>query len=182
MKLTVFTLATDDEDGTSSQVFTSKAALDKALLSWVGSNAEEWAESEYADDLHEFISSKLDHLDTFSTDEQEIEFDKSDPQIVKAAWDACKSRPGAFGNLYDPIEVMTVMDGWAVEGDTSDASFWFDPQNPDDTAAIAAWCEANGLNLEQRISDLVCKSLPNRKAAYEALSGQRSAPRIPIFT
>lgn len=182
MKIKVYTLATDDDNGTTPQAFGSEVERDDALLSWVGSNRETWLASNLADDLHEYVLSRTEHLDTFSTDEQEIEVDLNALLTANEAWAFCKKPAGAFGNLYDPNEAMTIMDGWAEEGDISDGSHWFDPENPDDTAAVTAWCEKEGPDFEQQISNLVCENLPTRKAAYEALAAKRSAPRVPIFT
>ncbi|MEM8976178.1 MAG: hypothetical protein AAGD43_29270 [Pseudomonadota bacterium] len=180
MKIKVFTLATDDDNGTKARVFGTEVQRDDALLIWVGSNRETWQASKLADDLHEYIQSRTEHLDTFSTDEDEI--DLGDVLSVNAAWAFCKEQVGAFGNLYDPDEAMTIMDGWAEEGDTSDGSHWFNVDNAEDREAVTAWCEQEGPDFEQQISNLVCENMPTRKAAYDALREKRSAPQVPIFT
>ncbi|WP_171181156.1 hypothetical protein [Ruegeria sp. HKCCD8929] len=173
MKLTIYTLATDDDTGTNSQVFPNEEARDDALLSWVSSDRDEWAGSEFADNLHEFIQSKTDYMDTFSTDEQEIGIDPVQLVGIDEAWKICKAVPGAFGNLYDPDEVLTIMDGWSEAGDTSEDSNWFDPTNAEDKAAILAWCEQEGPDFEDQTSNLVCENLPNRGEAFKALAAKR---------
>lgn len=85
---------------------------------------------------------------------------------VGEAWQRCKAEPGAFGNLYDPQEILTIMDGWEDD-------FEFDPENAEDVAAITAWCEAEGSDFEDQISNLVCENLPKRKDAYAALANKR---------
>lgn len=180
MKITVFTLATDDDEGTTARVFGSEEERDDALLSWVGSNRESWQQSEYPEDLHEYVQTLSGHLDTFSTDQQEVEIVLADILSVNDAWQFCKEQEGAFGNLYDPEEAATIMDGWAVEGDTSDGSHWFATGNAEDMAAITAWCVKEGPGFEQQISNLVCESLPTRKEAYGALAAKRAEPSVPI--
>ena len=177
MKLTIYTLATDDKCGTHADVFGSQTERDDALLEWVNSNRDEWAESEFAGDLHEYVLSKTDYLDTFSTDEQEIEIDPAQLVTVNEAWTLCKDNAGAFGNLYDPEEVMTILDGWSDEDDEDTTSHRFDPDNAEDRMAILAWCEAEGPDFEDQISDLVCTNLPNRGEALAALEAKRQRER-----
>lgn len=172
MKLTLYTLATDDNSGTHADVFGTERARDDALLEWVGSNREEWSASAFAGDLHEYVLSKADYLDTFSTDEQEIEIDPARLMTVNDAWKHCKDNPGSFGNLYDPDEVMTILDGWADAGDADETSCWFDPGSAEDRMAILAWCEQEGPDFEDKISDLVCSNLPNRGEAFAALEAK----------
>ena len=178
MKLVIYTLATDGDDGTQSQVFTNEAARTDALLDWIGSDREEWKVSDQSDDLSEFVSARIGHLDTYSMDEHDI--DLSDLSL-SLLWSLCKSAPGAFGALYDPDDVLTTMDGWAATGDMSDGSHWFDPTCKNDREAILAWCEQEGPKLEQRISDLVCEAMPTRGQAFDALVMKRSAPQTPII-
>jgi len=168
VRFTIYILATDDDCGTHASVFGSEAARDDALLEWVGSNREEWAQGQFSDDLNEHVQSKTDYLDTFSTDEQEVDIDPAQLLTVNEAWKICKDNPGSFGNLYDPDEVMITLDGWAVEGDEEDRSHWFDPESTEDRMAILAWCEAEGPDFEDRVSDLVCTNLPNRGQAFTA--------------
>ncbi len=173
MKLTIYTLATDDDNGTHAQVFGSQTERDDALLAWGNSDREEWATSDLADDLHEYFLGRTDYLDTFSTDEQEVEIDPAALITVNEAWKLCKDSPGAFGNLYDPEEVMSILDGWAEEGDTDETSYWFDPDCEKDRMAILAWCEAEGPDFEDQVSNLVCSNLPNRGAAFAALDAKK---------
>ena len=147
------------------------------MLDWVGSNRKEWAQSKYADDLHEFVQSKTDYLDTFSTDEQDVEINPADLITVNTAWKFCKENPGSFGNLYDPDEVMTILDGWADESDEDDNSSCFDPESAEDRMAILAWCEQEGPDFEDRISELVCSNLPNRGEAFAALEAKHQRER-----
>jgi hypothetical protein len=177
MKLTIYTLATDDKCGTRAGVFGTETDRDDALLEWVSSNREEWSESAFADNLHPYIQSKADYLDTFSTDEQEVEIDPAELMTVNAAWTLCKDNPGSFGNLYDPDEVMTILDEWAEEGDEEDSSHWFDAGNAEDRMAILAWCEAEGPDFENQISELVCSNLPNRGEAFAALEAKHQRER-----
>lgn len=177
MRMKIYTLATDDNNGTQTAVFGTEAARDDALLEWVNANREDWAESAFADDLHTYIQSKTDYLDTFSTDEQEVEIDPTKLMTVNAAWKFCKNIPGSFGNLYDPDEVMTILEGWAEEGDEEDSSHWFDAENAEDRLAILAWCEAEGPDFENQISELVCSNLPNRGAAFAALDAKLQRER-----
>jgi len=179
MSITVHILITDDHEGTRADAFTTES--DRALISWVGSDAKEWAQSELADNLYEYVSSRYDHGRKICTDEQTLENDISQAPRTNAAWSFCKSIPGAFGAFYDPIDVMTIMGGWAVEGDHSDTSHWFEAGNDEDTAAILAWCEKEGSRIERQISDLVCNTMPTRKEAFEALAMKRSAPVIPLI-
>ncbi len=181
MKITVYSLATDDDEGTTARVFGSEEERDDALLSWVGSNRESWAQREHPVDLHEYVQTLSDHLDTFSTDQQEVEIDLHDILSVNAAWRFCKEPDGAFGNLYDPEEVATIMDGWAEEGDRSDGSNWFQTDSAEEMAAITAWCEKNGPGFEQQISNLVCENLPTRKEAFDTLAEKRRVPNGPII-
>lgn len=169
MKVTVYTLATDDNDGTTCRIFASETERDNALLEWVQSSREEWAASPCADNLHEYVQSLTDYLDTFSTDEQALEIDGAAQMTINEAWTWCKETPGSFGNLYDPEEVLSILDGWAEEGDESKTSYWFDPESDEDRKAILAWCEKDGADFEDKISDLVCASLPTRGEAFEAL-------------
>ena len=169
MKLTIYTLATDCDAGTHADLFTDEQVRDDALLAWADSNREDWQSSDLADDLHAFVQTKIDYLDTFSTDEQQIEVDLAQLTNVNEVWALCKNHPGSFGSLYDPDEVMTILDGWSESGDDSPESHWFDPASPEDRAAILAWCEQEGPDFEDQISNLVCENLPNRKAAFEAL-------------
>jgi hypothetical protein len=177
MRVNIYTLATDDKCGTHADVFGSEAERDNALLAWVNSDREQWAESKLAGDLHEYVLSKVDYLDTFSTDEQEVEIDPAELMSVNTAWKLCKVTPGSFGNLYDPNEVMSILDGWAEEGDEDETSHWFDPDSAKDQAAILAWCEAEGPDFEDRISELVCSNLPNRGAAFAALNAKQERER-----
>lgn len=85
MKLKIYTFATDDNSGTHAEVFGTEEARDDALLAWVGSNRAEWVNSELADDLHDYVQSKTDYLDTFSTDAQEIEIDPGQLMSVNEA-------------------------------------------------------------------------------------------------
>lgn len=64
---------------------------------------------------------------------------------------------------------MSILDGWADEGDADEMSQWFDRDCAEDRMAILAWCEAQGPDFEDRISELVCSNLPNRGAALAAL-------------
>lgn len=178
MRLNIYTLATDDKNGTRADVFGSETERDDALLAWVNSNRDEWGESKLADDLHEYVLSRIEYLDTFSTDEQEVEIDPAKLMSVNTAWKLCKVTPGSFGNLYDPNEVMSILDGWADEGDEEETSHWFDPDGAKDQAAILAWCEAEGPDFEERISDLVCSNLPNRGAAFAALNVKHLRERM----
>jgi hypothetical protein len=177
MKLTIHTLATDDDNGTTCRVFAAEALRDDALLAWVGSNREDWAASDFADNLHEFIQSRTDYLDTFSTDEQKLDIDPSALLTVNEAWKLCKDTPGAFGNLYDPEEIMSILDGWSEEGDEAVASHWFDPKSAEDRIAVLAWCEQEGPDFEERISDLVCSNLPTRGEAFAALTEKHQKER-----
>jgi len=172
MRVNIYTLATDDKCGTHADVFGSQTERDDALLAWVSSTREEWAKSRFAGDLHEYVLSRIDYLDTFSTDEQEVEIDPAELMTVNTAWKLCKVTPGSFGNLYDPDEVMSILDGWADEGDEEETSYWFDADSVEDRAAILAWCEVEGPDFEERISDLVCSNLPNRGAAFAALDAK----------
>lgn len=149
MRLNIYTLATDDKNGTRADVFCSETERDDALLAWVNSDRAQWAGSKFADDLHEYVLSKIEFLDTFSTDEQEVEIDPAALMSVNTAWKLCKVAPGSFGNLYDPEEVTTILDGWGEEGDEDGTSHWFDPDRAEDHAAILAWCEAEGKQREQ---------------------------------
>jgi hypothetical protein len=130
-----------------------------------------------ADDLHEFVLTKTDHLDTFSTDEQEIEVDIDQLVTVNEAWFRCKRETGAFGNLYDPDEVLTTLDSWGEEGDESEGSHWFDPEDAEDRAAITAWCEQQGPDFEDQISKLVCENMPTRKDAFASLESKHDKER-----
>lgn len=178
MRLNIYTLATDDKCGTRADVFGSEAERDDALLAWVNSSREEWGESNFAGDLHEYVLSRIEYLDTFSTDEQEVEFDPAKFVTINTAWKLCKDNPGSFGNLYDPDEIMSILDGWADEGDEDKTSHWFDPDSVEDRRAILAWCEAEGSDFEERISDLVCSNLPNRGAAFAALDAKHQRERV----
>lgn len=177
MKLTIYTLATDDDCGTTSTVFADAASRDAALLEWAGTNWDEWKESDLADDLHEFIQTKTDHLDTFSTDEQELVIDLAAHVSVNEAWRICDEAPGSFGNLYDPDELFTIMGGWSEKGDESETSNWFDPESSEDFDALLAWCEEEGPDFEEQISNLVCQNLPNRKQAFAALEAKHRKQR-----
>lgn len=177
MKLTLYTLATDDDNGTKCRVFGSEHQRDDALLTWVGSNREDWAASDFADNLHEFIQSRTDYLDTFSTDEQSLDIDPSALLTINEAWKLCKDTPGAFGNLYDPEEIMSILDGWSEEGDGTEASYWFDPKSAEDRRAVLAWCEQEGPDFEDRISDLVGSNLPTRGEAFAALTAKHQKER-----
>jgi hypothetical protein len=108
MKLTIDNLATDCDAGTQAQLFTNENARDDTLLEWAGSSRDEWQASHLADDLHEFVQTKTDYLDTFSTCAKEIDVDLAQLTTVNKAWFRCKDTPGSFGNLYDPDEVMTI--------------------------------------------------------------------------
>lgn len=177
MKLKIYTLATDDDSGTHADVFGTEEARDDALLAWVSSDREEWAKSEFADDLHEYVQSKTDYLDTFSTDVQDVGVDPAQLMTTNEAWKRCKVTPGSFGNLYDPDEVMSILDGWADESDADETSHWFDPESEEDRSAILAWCEQEGPDFEDRISELVCSNLPNRGAALAALEAKQRQER-----
>jgi hypothetical protein len=177
MRLKIYTLATDDKGGTHADVFRTEEARDDALLGWVGSNRKEWAKSDLADDLHGYVQSKTSYFDTFSTDTQEIEIDPGQLMTINAAWKACKVTPGSFGNLYDLDEVMSIMDGWADEGDADETSHWFDPDSAEDRMAILAWCEQEGPDFEDQISELVCSNLPNRGEAFAALEAKHRQER-----
>lgn len=179
MKLTLYTLATDCDAGTHADLFTDETARDDALLAWAGSSREDWQSSDLADDLHAFVQTKTGYLDKFSTDEKQIDLDLAQLTTVNEAWVLCKDNPGSFGNLYDPREVMTILDGWSESGDKSPESHWFDPANPEDRAAILAWCEQEGPDFEDQISNLVCENLPDRKAAFDALEAKREVERDP---
>lgn len=177
MKLTIYTLATDCDNGTTSQTFATEQERDSALLEWVGSNPEQWAASKLADDLHEYVQSKTGYMDTFSTDEQEIEVDIDQLITVNEAWFRCKREPGAFGSLYDPVDVITVMSTWSESEDESDGSHWFNPEDVEDSAAILAWCEQEGPGFEEQISKLVWENMPTRKEAFEALEAKNKKER-----
>ncbi len=177
MKLTVYTLATDCDNGTNSDVFTDKTARDDALLTWAGTSREEWQESDLADDLHEFVQTKKDYMDTFQTDDKKLDIDLAAHVTVNEAWRTCKDKPGSFGNLYDPDELFTIMDGWSEKGDETEASKWFDPESSEDHDALLAWCEEEGPDFEEQISNLVCQNLPNRKQAYDALEEKHRKQR-----
>lgn len=43
MRLKIYTLATDDDNGTHADVFGTEDSRDDALLEWVGSNRKMWA-------------------------------------------------------------------------------------------------------------------------------------------
>ncbi|MYB77838.1 MAG: hypothetical protein F4X83_12275 [Chloroflexi bacterium] len=177
MKLTIYTLATDCDNGTNAQVFVSEDTRDDALLEWVGSSREDWQASDLADDLHAFVQTKTGYLDTFSTDEQQIEVDPAQLITVNQAWFRCKDAPGSFGNLYDPDEVMEIMSNWSEAGDEGPDSHWFDPKDSEDHAAILAWCDQVGPDFEEQISRLVCENLPTRKTAFEALEAKHKLER-----
>ena len=177
MKLTIFTLATDDNSGTICRVFGSEAERDDALLDWIGSDRKEWAASQCADDLHDYVQRRTDYLDTFSTDEQAVEIEPVNLMTLNGAWKVCKDTPGSFGNLYDPDEVMTILDGWAEEGDKDETSNWFDPDSAEDRMAILAWCEQEGPDFEGQISELVCSNLPTRGEALAALAAKHQRER-----
>ena len=177
MKLTVYTLATDDDSGTRSDVFADSASRDGALLAWAGTNWSEWKESDLADDLHEFIQTKTDYLDTFYTDEKELHIDLAALVTVNQAWRICNDAPGSFGNLYDPEDLFTIMDGWSEQGDESETSNWFDPESSEDFDALLAWCEEEGPDFEDQISNLVCENLPNRQQAFAALEKKHKKQR-----
>jgi len=72
---------------------------------------------------------------------------------------------------------MSILDGWADEGDEDETSYWFDPARAKDRMAILAWCEAEGPEFEERVSDLVCSNLPNRGAAFAALDAKHQRER-----
>ena len=171
MKLSIYTLATDCDAGTHADLFIDEQERDDALLAWAGSSREDWQSSDLADDLH-FVQTKTGYLDTFSTDQKQIEVDLAQLTTVNGAWILCKDNPGSFGNLYDPDEVMTILDGWSESGDDSPESHWFDPADSEDRTAILAWCEQEGPDFEDQISNLVCENLPNRKAAFDALEAK----------
>jgi len=165
MKLTIFLLATDCDMGTQSEVFANKIARDDALLSWCGSSREEWLDHPtLADDLHEYVQTKTDHLDTFSTDEVELEIDDT------TAWHAIKKSAGSFGVLYDPIEIATMTDGWSDENEEDATSHYFDTNDPSDMAALTAWCEAEKASFEDAMSSVVHESAPTRAEAFKALA------------
>ena len=177
MRLTIFTLATDDNSSTTCRVFRSETERDDALLEWIDSDREEWAASEFADDLRDYVHSRSDYLDTFSTDEQLVAIDPAELMTLNVAWKVCKVTPGSFGNLYDPDEVMTILDGWSEEGDKDETSYWFDADSAEDRLAILAWCEQEGPDFENQISELVCSNLPNRGEALAALAAKHQRER-----
>ena len=150
---------------------------DDALLEWIGSDPHEWAASQYADDLHDYVLSRTDHFDRFSIDEQEVEIDSAALMTLNKAWKVCKDQPGSFGNLCDPDEVMTILDGWAEEGDKDETSYWFVPDSKEDRMAIRAWCEQEGPDFDNRIPELVCSNLPNRGEALAALDAKHQRER-----
>ena len=72
---------------------------------------------------------------------------------------------------------MSILDGWSEEGDDSETSHWFDPTSVEDRAAILAWCEKEGPDFEDQISNLVCDNLPNRGEAFAALEAKNKQER-----
>jgi len=176
MKITVYTLATDDDGGTGCHVFTTENQRDDALLNWAGTSRDDWQKSDLADDLHEYVQSFADYLDTFSADQHELILDSAEFITVSEAWKTCKDVPGSFGNLYDPNEIMTMLDGYEDEGekDNPDGRY-YDPSNSEDQAAMLAWCLQEGPAFEKSISELVWTNLPTRREAYEALQKKKYA-------
>jgi len=178
MKLNIFTLATDENSGTNCRVFGTKNQRDDALLEWFGSDREDWAASQSSDDLQDYDQSRTDHPGTFAIDEQAVEIDPAGLMTLNVAWKVCKDTPGSFGNLYDPDEVLTILDGWAEEGDKDETCYWFDPDSAEDRMAILAWCEQVGPDFETRISELVCSNLPNQSEALAALDAKLQRDRV----
>ena len=96
------------------------------------------------------------------------------------AWKICKETPGAFGNLYDPKEIATIMDGWSDSDEYHDSSHHFDSDDYEDVQALTAWCEQEGSSFEDDISRLVCDNLPTRREAFAALERKHAAERAVI--
>ncbi|WP_299085817.1 hypothetical protein [uncultured Ruegeria sp.] len=168
LTLTFYKLTTDCVAGINSVIFTEKQARDDALLEWAGSTREDWLASNLAHDLDAFVKSKTDLRDRFKTDQATI--DITGLITVNQAWVYCKDEPGSFGNLYDPDTVMSILEERPDPMHPGDLSFGFDPGNARDRAAVLAWCEQNGPDFEDQISELVCRNFPTRTAAYTALA------------
>lgn len=58
-----------------------------------------------------------------------------------------------------------------------ETSFWFDPESAEDRMAILAWCEQEGPDFENRISEIVCSNLSNQSAASAALAAKHQRDR-----
>lgn len=92
------------------------------------------------------------------------------------AWQICRSSPGMFGVFYDAQEICTVMDGWAEEDDSDNPDpdgHFFDWDDPDDRAALLAWCKREGPSFEDTFSTIVGDNAPTRAEAFDALAEAR---------
>ena len=120
---------------------------------------EEWDQYEESDRAE--MRSKIADLEAIQDDVVLLSELK-----VNAVWGRRNFEAGSFGNLYDPNEVLTIVDGWGDE-------YEFDASNAEDRAAVTAWCEAEGASIEDDISKLVCDQLPTREIAFAALAKKR---------
>jgi hypothetical protein len=84
MKCTIFTLATDDDNGTSGQAFGSERAMEDALIESTGSrysggytreDFEGWLAENPDGDLNQWWDEHRGDLDSYTTDEERIDVD-----------------------------------------------------------------------------------------------------------
>lgn len=164
----VWTVTYNDDSGVHSTVHLTVEEADAAALEWIQHYRPSFPEVDFDQtwaDVQSDLCEESGYMDSVSVVEHDLDL------TVNHAWKVCKDGPGAFGNLYGTDELFTIMDGWGDADNLYDHDGrYFSSANPDDRAALTAWCEAEGPVLEDQISNLVCENLPTRREAYDALS------------
>jgi hypothetical protein len=139
LKIKVYSLATDDDGGTNSAVFINEREMEDAIIAGTGghyssytrADFEEWLTENPDGDLNQWWDEHRGDLDSYSTDEQELELEL--PPIaeqMRGVTHAAKvemalalmdeARALFTSAATTPIRVAVALDGGLVQGAVAD--------------------------------------------------------------
>jgi hypothetical protein len=143
--LTIWTAVTDNKDGTQVFTFLKESELDAFKHNWL---MERWTE-----DHGPMPADFWEAYEAASYDQDYLTIEASELD-TSAVWHALKAgTPGAFGVLYDPNEITTMLDGNEI----------VDSNCPKDRAAMLKWCQLEGGSFEDAMSELVWSNVPTSR-------------------
>ncbi len=152
----------DDGSNPYSIVLLKEADADTAARLWIDAYRDDYkhlleVENDWDyltwREVYEWLRAQSGFLDTIVVEGHEI-----DDSIL---WNALKAAvPGRFGVLYDPDELLTMMDGW-------DDEYAFD--TPETKKALEAWCIKEGPDFEDTWSQIMGDNCPTEDDAKKAL-------------
>lgn len=176
--MNIWTVTYNDDNGSpSSSVHLSANEANKAAAEWVEAYRDSYGDVVDFDQedwgaIFDALTEQIGFMDAVTIQKHQVSVSIND------LWGPFKTiqggfLKGSFGVLYDPQEVLEMLDGYNADIDDDNSSA-FDASNPEDVSAITAWCEAEAESFEDEFSHVFWNNLPTRKEAYEKLEREQS--------